>query len=405
MFYFNLFQIILLSVLSLNALLLSFKGYNISRYLKYLGANLLAMTLYFLAGSFLYDFSLLRSYPHLLLTLSPLNFILVPLFYFSVRSISTGENYFGKKDIIHLIPAILRLIDLIPFYLLPKEDKIVLINKYFPSISDLISHASGFIPGNWPRIICLILMIYYFIKSLILFFNLPSEILNKFKSEKFNNVLFGTLVTTTIVCACHIMIFFRNIQFYFIEMKFFSDTNFSVYILVSTILIYNIYLFFKIEFGFHTNSKVESLNTGIDLQSSTLSPFSNYPLDWEDTGLNKLEIESRLNHVLDEKKVFLIKNMTAKEFSIEADVPMRLLPHILNLTFERTFKELINERRAKFAKEKIESGFLLEFTIDALSIECGFNSRMTFYTAFKKEFGLSPNQYWAKIQKESNVLM
>jgi len=404
MYYFNLFQIILLSILSLNALLLSFKGYNISRYLKYLGANLLAMTVYFLAGSFLYDFSLLRSYPHLLLTLSPLNFILVPLFYFSVRSISTGENYFGKKDIIHLIPAILRFIDLIPFYLLPKEDKIVLINKYFPSISDLISHASGFIPGNWSRIICFILMIYYFTKSIILFFNLPSEILNKFKSEKFNNVLFGTLVATTIVCACHIMIFFRNIQFYFIEIKFFSDTNFSVYILVSTILIYNIYLFLKIEFGFNTNSDKESLNTEIDLQSSTLNPFSNYPLDWEDTGLNKLEVESRLNHVLDKKKVFLIKNITAKEFSIEADLPLRLLPYILNLTFERTFKELINERRVEFAKEKIENGFLIEFTIESLSIESGFNSRHTFLNAFKKELSLSPNQYWAKIKEESNIL-
>ena len=404
MYYFNLFQIILLSILSLNALLLSFKGYNISRYLKYLGANLLAMTLYFLAGSFLYDFSLLRSYPHLLLTLSPLNFILVPLFYFSVRSISTGENYFGKKDIIHLIPAILRFIDLIPFYLLPKEDKIVLINKYFPSISDLISHASGFIPGNWPRIICFILMIYYFTKSIILFFNLPSEILNKFKSEKFNNVLFGTLVATTIVCACHIMIFFRNIQFYFIEIKFFSDTNFSVYILVSTILIYNIYLFLKIEFGFNANSNKESLNTGIDLQSSTLNPFSNYPLDWEDIGLNKLEVESRLSHVLDEKKVFLIKNITVKEFSIEADLPMRLLPYILNLTFERTFKELINERRVEFAKKKIENGFLIEFTIETLSIESGFNSRHTFLNAFKKELSLSPNQYWAKIKEEANIL-
>jgi AraC-like DNA-binding protein len=247
-------------------------------------------------------------------------------------------------------------------------------------------------------------MIYYFTKSIILFFNLPSEILNKFKSEKFNNVLFGTLVATTIVCACHIMIFFRNIQFYFTEIKFFSDTNFSVYILVSTILIYNIYLFLKIEFGFNTNSDKESLNTEIDLQSSTLNPFSNYPLDWEDTGLNKLEVESRLNHVLDEKKVFLIKNITAKEFSIEADLPLRLLPYILNLTFERTFKELINERRVEFAKEKIENGFLIEFTIESLSIESGFNSRHTFLNAFKKELSLSPNQYWAKIKEESNIL-
>jgi AraC-like DNA-binding protein len=375
-------------------------------HLKYLGYNLLVMTLFFLVGSFLYEFSLLRIYPHFLLTLSPLNFIIVPLFYFSVRSISTGENYFGRKDIIHLIPAILRFIDLVPFYLLPKEDKLALIDKYFPSIYDLISHASGFVPGNWSRIICLILMIYYFVKSIKLFFNLPSEILNKFKNEKFKNVLFGTLVATTIVYACYIMIFFKNIQFYFIEIKLFNDINYPYYILVLTILVYNIYLFFRIEFGFSTNTNnKESLNTGIEPQSPTLNPFINYPLDWEDTGLNKIEVEARLNHLLDEKKLFLIKNLTVKDFSIEADLPLRLLPYILNLTFKSTFKELINKRRVKFAKEKIDSGFLFEFTIDALSIECGFNSRITFYTAFKKELGFSPNQYWVKIQKESKVVM
>lgn len=397
MYLFYFLQIILIFFLCLNALILSFKGYNISIYLKYLGANLLVMSLYFLAVSFFYEFSLLRSYPHLLLTLSPLNFIIVPLFYFSVRSISTGENYFGRKDIIHLIPAILRFIDLLPFYLLPEEDKLALINKYFPSVYDLSTHASGFIPGILARIICLILMIYYFVKSIKLLYNLPSEIINKFKSEKFNNVLFGTLVAITIICACYILIFFRNVQFSFTEIQFYYVRDFLYFILYSTIIVYNIYLFYNIEIGFNK----ESLNTGIDPKSSTLNAFLNYPLDWEDTGLNKIEVEARLNYLLDEKKLFLIKNLTVKDFSLEADLPMRLLPHILNLTFKSTFKELINNRRVEFAKEKIDSGFLFEFTIDALSIECGFNSRITFYNAFKKEIGLSPNQYWVKIQKKS----
>ncbi len=103
--------------------------------------------------------------------------------------------------------------------------------------------------------------------------------------------------------------------------------------------------------------------------------------------------------------MFLIRSLTVSDFTIEADLPIRLLPHILNLTFKKTFKELINERRVKFAKEKIESGFLIDLTIDTLAIECGFNSRVTFYNAFKKELGLSPNQYWAKIQKESKFVM
>lgn len=104
------------------------------------------------------------------------------------------------------------------------------------------------------------------------------------------------------------------------------------------------------------------------------------------------------------KKIFLIRSLTVSDFSVEADLPMRLLPNILNLTFKKSFKELINERRVKFAKEKIENGFLIEFIIETLSIESGFNSRHTFLNTFKKVLDLSPNQYWAKIKEESNIL-
>ena len=231
MYFFYFFQIILLAILSLNAILLSLKGYNISRYLKYFGSTLLLMSIYFIIYIFFYDFSSLKIYPHLLLTLSPLNFVIFPLFYFSVRSISTGGQYFRKKDIIHLLPAFLRILDATPIYLLPKEDKLVLINKYFPSVYDLGIHASGFIPGIWTRIICLILMIFYSIQIIKLFINLPIEILNKFKNEKFNNILFGTFVATTIIYACTIIIFFTNILFYLLEIKF-ATVNYFLYFII-----------------------------------------------------------------------------------------------------------------------------------------------------------------------------
>jgi len=400
-----IFQIILVSILGLNALLLSYKGYIISKYLKYLGSVLLLMSIYFFAVSFFYDFHLLRSYPHLLLTLSPLNFVIVPLFYFSVRSIATGDGFFRNKDIIHLIPAILRFVDLVPFYLLPKEDKLVLINKYFPSVYDLSSHASGFIPGIWVRVVCLILMIYYFTLSIKFIFNLPIEILNKFKREKFNNILFGTLVAATLLCGSYIMIFFINVQFYFTEIKFTYVSYFFYFILFSIILVYDIYLFLKLEFGSTIDSNKKLKDIQLAPQSSTLNSFTNSPLDWEATGLNKLDVEHSLNHLLEEKKIFLIRNLTVGDFAIEADLPKRLLPHILYLTYNKTFKELINERRVKYAEEKIKDGYLIEFTIETLSTECGFNSRVTFFNAFKKEVGLSPNQYWAKIQEESNIVI
>lgn len=398
-----IFQFILISILALNSILLSHKGHLISKYLKYLGSVLLIMSIYFFAVSYFYDFSLLKTYPHFLLTLSPLNFVIVPLFYFSIRSIAKGGKYVGKKDIIHFLPFILRILDLMPLYLLPREDKLALINKYFPSVSDLSANAPGFIPGIWARLICLTLMIYYFTLSIKLIFNLPPEILNKFKREKFNNILLATLVATMLLCGSYIMIFFVNVQFFFTELKFTSVSYFLYFIVYSTIFVYNIYLFFKLDFGINTNSKTKSLETRLTPQSS-FNSFNSNPIDWEDTGLNKLEVQSKLNYLLEENKIFLNNSLTVRDFSIAADLPKRLLPHILYLTYKKTFKELINERRVKFAEEKIINGFLIEFTIETLSMESGFNSRHTFLNAFKKDLGLSPNQYWVKIQEESKII-
>lgn len=401
MSFYLIVQITSISILGLNAILLYLKGHLVSKYLKYFGSTLLLISIYFIVFTFFYNSSLLKNYPHLLLTLSPLNFIVFPLFYFSVRSISTGGQYFRKKDIIHLLPAFLRILDATPIYLLPREDKLALINKYFPSVHDLGIHASGFIPGIWTRIICLILMIFYSIQIIKLFINLPIEILNKFKNEKFNNILFGTFVATTIIYTCTIIVFFINVLFYFLEVKFDSINYFLYFIVLSTILVYNIYLFLRLEFSSNIDSHKKFIDSGLGLQSTSFNSFNNNPLDWEDTGLNKLEVESKLNYLLEEEKIFLVKNLTVNSFAIKADLPMRLLPHILNLAFDKTFKELINERRVKFAKEKIETGFLVKYTVEALSEECGFNSRITFYNTFKNDVGLSPNLYWNKIQKDS----
>ena len=65
---------------------------------------------------------------------------------------------------------------------------------------------------------------------------------------------------------------------------------------------------------------------------------------------------------------------------------------VINHTLERTFYDLINERRIAHATKKIA---LLDQRLSILEIgfDAGFNSVSGFYSAFKRQTGMSPAQY------------
>jgi AraC-like DNA-binding protein len=62
--------------------------------------------------------------PHLS-KIEPLVMLLIgPLFYFCVKALTQGQLKSDRKHLLHALPAILCLLSLVPFYLLPTEEKI-----------------------------------------------------------------------------------------------------------------------------------------------------------------------------------------------------------------------------------------------------------------------------------------
>ena len=57
------------------------------------------------------------------------------------------------------------------------------------------------------------------------------------------------------------------------------------------------------------------------------------------------------------------------------------------------FSDYINKYRVSEAKKLLADKNFDPYTIVAIGLECGFNSKSTFYTAFKKFTGQTPTQY------------
>ena len=103
------------------------------------------------------------------------------------------------------------------------------------------------------------------------------------------------------------------------------------------------------------------------------------------------EIHSRLKQTIEKEKLFLDANLTVKQVARMLGVSSAKISQTLNEHYNSNFNVFINTYRIAASKEMIarEAGY----TLEAIAMDSGFNSKSTFYTAFKKHTGMTPKQY------------
>jgi len=92
-----------------------------------------------------------------------------------------------------------------------------------------------------------------------------------------------------------------------------------------------------------------------------------------------------------EKELFLNPNLTIADVAQESSVSTHQLSQYLNEQMGKSFSVFINEYRIEKAQELLKSDS--KFSIEGIGHESGFNSKSTFYTAFKKLTGMTPTEY------------
>lgn len=103
--------------------------------------------------------------------------------------------------------------------------------------------------------------------------------------------------------------------------------------------------------------------------------------------LSKLEIGMRV------EKWFQINGLTVEECAKKLECERYILSKLINGHYKMRFNDYVNFHRVEFVKNEIKKGSTKKITLEGLSEEAGFNSRTTFYNAFIKHEGLSPQEY------------
>ncbi|WP_299888444.1 AraC family transcriptional regulator [uncultured Lacinutrix sp.] len=268
-------------------------------------------------------------------------FFVGPFLYFYVNSITrTSSNAYNtwKYHLLILVPIALIIGFLYPF------------NNHV----DL-----------WRPHIIKTIYIQWFLYILMSFYLIRDRIKKIFnKNEKLSSIdiwLFSILIGNILLVS----------SYYF--------TSFVNYI--SGALTFSFLLYILLLFVFY-NKKNKSI------LFNSLNKYANKKIDTSEAS----QLIQRLKTVMS-KEDALYKNSNIKSIDVakKIGITTHQLSQLLNDNLGKNFALYINEYRIEAAKKMLKNDTNL--TLEAIGYECGFNSKSTFFTTFKKLTGKTPAQF------------
>ena len=105
------------------------------------------------------------------------------------------------------------------------------------------------------------------------------------------------------------------------------------------------------------------------------------------------DIMDELLAYMDRDKPYLNAKLSINEVASQLGCTEMELSQLLNSHMKVNFANFINVYRVKEIKLRLNQENLSKYTLKALSEQCGFNSKTTFYRVFKNVSGMTPMEY------------
>ncbi|MBD1425579.1 AraC family transcriptional regulator [Sphingobacterium arenae] len=103
--------------------------------------------------------------------------------------------------------------------------------------------------------------------------------------------------------------------------------------------------------------------------------------------------KERLLSLMDSDKPYLDSTLTLPLLADKIGLSVHELSYVLNTGVDLNFYQFINGFRIRYAKKLLKENTQNDYSIQEIFIRSGFNSKTTFYTAFKQIVGMTPKQY------------
>ena len=314
--------------------------------------------------------------PHLFRAFSPVYYLMIPTVYLYVRVTLNGERKFRRMDVLHLLPAIFHLIELMPWYLHDGSYKHQWLSHSLTDPDFVLQLREGILPPYFHNIIRPVLALGYLIAILHLWWTHPSA--GKQIKKRFYcgaswrpQVLFLLLVLVPVNVA--VVLFVPTGML---------DRGSSISIVVASTFFVIMGILF---------SKPDVLYGILPIEFPapvfTEAPVIEFPV------IDQLKSYQPILETTLLSKPFLKHGYSLSDLCRDSGIPRHHLSALLNKVYGLKFNDFINENRIKHISCNFSNPAWSNLTIEGIATEAGFNSRTTFFNAIKKSTGMSPKEF------------
>lgn len=291
-----------------------------------------------------------------------------PLIYLYTLQLTRKQFQFSRRQFIHFIPVLLQF----SLYL-------------FLQSKDYSYRRDFWLEIHRPYTYDLELILSFL--SLMIYLFLSRNLIKSYRSRIDNAFSDLSRITLTWLNQLHIALFILSV-FWLLETigrfvwTFYPNTPFS------SMTVGFVVLFISIG---------AILQKDLSDTAETLSVES-ADLDNEESKNERVEPKEveRIQRILSEKELFLVSDLTLKDFASHVGLSARETSRIINSNLEMSFIDFVNQYRIERFKELAKSEKLEQLSLLGIAYESGFNSKSTFNRVFKKMEGKSPTAYLNK---------
>ncbi len=299
-----------------------------------------------------------------------------PLLLWYTRSLVYRDYVLSKVDIAFVVPVIAYLIwSWFDFYSMQHADKYSLLAGYEAVDGELSRHLVGFIRET--------LRVAFSVMCLLDIRHCRQQIRKRYSNVDdidfgwLNFLVIGFLIVRIWAILVSIALIISAHTDLTVNVRIMGLTgNYTVFVLVSALI-------------FLSLSK-SSLFEGVE-------PINNTSSTEPDKDEINQELVTRIEAYMLEAKPFLANILTLEQLAKQLQMSPRNLSNLINRHYQHNFFEFINHYRVEEAKQILANPEQKTKTMIEVMADCGFNSKATFNTFFKKIVGSTPSQYRAKM--------
>ncbi len=337
-----------------------------------LSARLLISGFIFIHSFFIFHIGLVISnyqfeYPHSYLMSTCFSFLYGPLLYLYFKKV-VHKHSFKYSDILHLLPTVLFLIYIVPIYALSTSDKLSLM---------LSRVQKGLNPSDSEQLVTIVLLkltsliVYgFFIRKLYL------DSSKRNGTEKSNSVWQRNLY--------HIhFLYILSYAIYGILIGNSISSGFFYHFQLGSMALMVLYI------GYSANIQPSVFN-GVISYTNRLFP------KYEKSGLTaslSLELKNHLEYLFKDEKIYKENDISLEMVAHKLNTSRHNASQVINEHFKVSFHELVNKYRIEEAKKILTDDQQRNLNIIDIAYEVGYNNKVTFNKAFKKDTQLTPSQF------------